>query len=238
MKTPHIFFRAPFTAMFVSAAAFVITAVLFAASPFAAFAQEQPEGAPPTANALAVEEEESGETAEALLQGPLRSSGYGALSMKFTPIQGQFGTMLGGYGGWFINKTLLIGGGGYGLATAIPASERPGANISLGYGGFVVEYVGNSDKVFHYAVQTLIGWGGVGTYPQRGFTFSSPYPEFRVSPIFVVEPSVLAELNLTKFLRLAVGAGYRFASGIDLEGISNADISTFSMIVNLKFGSF
>lgn len=174
------------------------------------------------------------ESAEALFAGPLRSSGYGAFSTKFTPIQGQFGTMIGGYGGWFINKALLIGGGGYGLTTNIPATQRPGESISFGYGGIVLEYVGASDKVFHYAVQTMIGWGGVGFYRPRDFSFSSR----NTSPVMVIEPSLMAELNITNFLRLSVGGGYRFVTGVELSGLTNADMSGVSAMVNIKFGSF
>lgn len=198
---------------------------------FTAFAQAP---ATPTNTTTQITTANDDETAEALFSGPLRSSGYGAVSMKFTPIQGQFGTMLGGYGGWFINKTLLIGGGGYGLTTNINAPMRTGENISFGYGGIVLEYVGASDKVFHYAVQTMVGWGGVGFYRPRDFTISSR----SISPMFVIEPSLMAELNITNFLRLAVGGGYRIVTGVQLDGLTNADVSSYSLSLNLKFGSF
>ncbi|TAE31703.1 MAG: hypothetical protein EAZ92_02360 [Candidatus Kapaibacterium sp.] len=172
--------------------------------------------------------------AEALFQGPLRSSGYGALGFKFTPLQGNFGTMLGGYGGWFINKTLLIGGGGYGLTSQL-ASNQAGKNISFGYGGIVLEYVGFSDKVFHYAVQGFVGWGGAGFYqPGRNFNFNRA----ETTGLMVFEPSVLAELNVSSFLRLSAGAGYRIVTGSQLEGLTNADLSSYSISLNIKFGSF
>ena len=176
------------------------------------------------------------EGAEALFSGPLRSSGYGAVSTKFTPIQGQFGTMIGGYGGWFINKTLLIGGGGYGLTTNLTTPSRIGENISFGYGGIVLEYVGASDKVFHYAVQTMVGWGGVGFYRPRDF--SSLTSRSNVSPVLVIEPSLMAELNITNFLRLALGGGYRFVTGVDISGLTNADVSGVALSLNFKFGGF
>jgi hypothetical protein len=171
---------------------------------------------------------------EALFNGPLRSTGYGALGFKFTPIQGNFGTMLGGYGGWFINKTLLIGGGGYGLTSQIPSATRTGQNISFGYGGIVLEYVGLSDKVFHYAVQGFVGWGGAGFYTPGTFVSSRS----AITGLMVFEPSVLAELNVTNFLRLSAGAGYRIVTGSTLEGLNNADLSSYSVSLNIKFGSF
>lgn len=182
---------------------------------------------------------------ETLLGGELRSSGYGAVSMKFTPIQGQLGTLVGGYGGWLINKTLLIGGGGYGLITNIPASAAanlPGRSLSLGYGGIVLEYIGMSDRVFHYGVQTMIGWGGASYYtPRTGNQFNNPRTFIEPnasSGIFVVEPTVYAELNVLKWLRLNLGGGYRFVSGVDMPGLSNADLSNYSITLQLKFGTF
>lgn len=172
---------------------------------------------------------------EALFNGPLRSTGYGALGFKFTPIQGNFGTMLGGYGGWFINKTLLIGGGGYGLTSQISSTTRTGQNISFGYGGIVLEYVGLSDKVFHYAVQGFVGWGGAGFYTPGRFT---NFDRSATTGLMVFEPSVLAELNVTNFLRVSAGGGYRIVTGSTLEGLSNADLSSYSISLNIKFGSF
>jgi hypothetical protein len=175
---------------------------------------------------------------EALFNGPLRSTGYGALGFKFTPIQGSFGTLLGGYGGWLINKTLMIGGGGYGLTSQIlsTAPSQSGKNISFGYGGIVLEYIGLSDKVFHYAVQGFVGWGGAGYYTQGSRTnFSRLDPN---TTLMVFEPSVMAELNVTNFLRISAGGGYRIVTGSTLEGLSNADLSSYSISLNVKFGSF
>ncbi|MCU0424956.1 MAG: hypothetical protein MUF71_04945 [Candidatus Kapabacteria bacterium] len=210
--------------------------MLFLASLFTltAVAQTTPQSTPQSAPQTTTANPNDDEQAEALFAGPLRSSGYGAFSTKFTPIQGQFGTMIGGYGGWFINKALLIGGGGYGLTTSINAPQRPGESISFGYGGIVLEYVGASDKVFHYAVQTMIGWGGVGFYRPRDFSFSSR----SVSPVMVIEPSLMAELNITNFLRLSVGGGYRFVTGVELAGLTNGDMSGVSAMLNVKFGGF
>jgi hypothetical protein len=174
---------------------------------------------------------------EALFTGPLRSTGYGVLGVKFTPIQGSFGTLLGGYGGWLINKTLMIGGGGYGLTSQIPstAPSQVGKNISFGYGGIILEYIGLSDKVFHYAVQGFVGWGGAGYFtPGFGANFS----RFSTTPLMVFEPNVLAELNVTNFLRISAGGGYRFVTGSTLESLSNADLSSYSLSLNIKFGSF
>ena len=38
--------------------------------------------------------------------------------------------------------------------------------------------------------------------------------------------------------RLNVGAGYRFVSGLDLASLENSDLSSFSGVLEFKFGSF
>ena len=56
---------------------------------------------------------------ETLLSGKLQSGGFGAPTVKFTLIDGLGAVLVGGYGGWLINHSFLIGVGGYGLANAI-----------------------------------------------------------------------------------------------------------------------
>jgi hypothetical protein len=101
---------------------------------------------------------------ETLISGPVDHGGYGGPSIKVTAIKGNTGVLVGGYGGWFINHTLLIGGGGYGLVSEIkaPAQDDEGNNLyyELGYGGFMLEYVNKSHKLCHYTLSTLIGAGG------------------------------------------------------------------------------
>jgi hypothetical protein len=48
----------------------------------------------------------------------------------------------------------------------------------------------------------------------------------------------MAELNITNFLRLALGGGYRFVTGVDISGLTNADVSGASLSLNFKFGGF
>jgi hypothetical protein len=210
--------------------------VALALATMTAFAQSSTTSGSTSSTTIALSDTSDSDVQEFLFTAPLQSSGYGALCMKFTPIQGKFATMLGGYGGWFINKTLLIGAGGYGLTSSIGSETRKGDNIALGYGGIVLEYVGASDKVFHYTVQGFVGWGGVGYYPAVG-RYTADYRNL-TSGMLVIEPSVLAELNLTSFLRIAVGVGYRFVSGVQLDGLTNGDLSRYAGSLGIKFGSF
>ena len=184
---------------------------------------------------------------ETLLSGNIENGGFGAPVLKFSPVKNQFAVWVGGQGGWLINHTFLLGGGGYGLGTTIaPRPEvqealgttRPLA-IQCGYGGLVMEFIGNSDDLVHYTFTTLVGAGAV-RYGERPFSEHSFDYVGQQDPdvFFVLEPGVNVELNVTTFFRFAVGAGYRYVSGVNLVGLSNSDLSGASVNVALKFGKF
>jgi hypothetical protein len=55
---------------------------------------------------------------------------------------------------------------------------------------------------------------------------------------FVVEPGVMVELNLVKFMRLDVGVSYRYTPDLDLVNTPGSLINNFNANVSLKFGKF
>jgi hypothetical protein len=187
---------------------------------------------------------------ETLLDENFESSGYGGPVVKFTQIKDEFGLLIGGYGGWLINHTFMIGGGGYGLVNKIKANPeaqdlyysftgRP-LNIEMGYGGVILEYINNSNSLVHFAISTLIGGGGI-TYNERddnNWDWSNDLNNKPHDAFFVVEPELKAELNIASFCRLNVGCSYRFISGVNIIGLKNSDLSGPSANITLKFGKF
>jgi len=77
---------------------------------------------------------------ETLLGGGFESGGYGGPVVKFTNVKGEFAVMAGGYGGWLINHSLMLGGGGYGLVTH-HYLDVPAGSFKL----YVVEHHGNGN---------------------------------------------------------------------------------------------
>ena len=49
---------------------------------------------------------------EQLVSGKIESGGFGAPVWKITQINGETAMLTGGRGGWIINHTFVIGGGG------------------------------------------------------------------------------------------------------------------------------
>ena len=181
-----------------------------------------------------------GETLEqTLISGEIESGGFGGPVLKVTEFNGDVGLLVGGRGGWIINHTFVLGGGGYGLTTDIDAPMRY-HYLNVGYGGGIVEYIVLSDKLIHFSVNTLIGAGGVN-YRERYWDWDDDLDLDLddADDFFVVEPGVDLMLNVAPVFRVGVGVSYRHVYGIDeLKGLSDSDMSGLSTTFTFKFGKF
>jgi hypothetical protein len=190
---------------------------------------------------------------ETLFMSDVEHGGFGGLVHKLTSIRGEAGLLMGGYGGWLINHRFMIGAGGYGLVTNVRASAESEAAyspfnealyIEFGYGGLMLEYVIAPSKLVHVNLQALVGAGGV-THRNNMYDnlLDEDGPDVRRygrrEAVFVTEPAVNVELNVTNWLRIAAGGSYRFVSGVnEIEGLTNKDLSGPSGNLALKFGAF
>lgn len=186
---------------------------------------------------------------QTLLTGRVVHGGYGGPVAKFTNFNGEFGVLAGGEGGWILNHTFMIGGGGYGLATDHQASSVPAdfpwaldeTRMEFGYGGVILSYIGHSDQVLHPTFSMLIGGGAVNVgrdYEHDWLESQDTGDQRYADRFFVFEPSASAELNLVSFMRLDVGAGYLLISGVNHWGLTNSDVSGVTGSATLKFGKF
>jgi len=194
----------------------------------------------------------SAQEQETLFNGDVDHGGFGAVVLKLTPLRGDAGLLMGGYGGWLINHHLMLGVGGFGLVSNVRASAdaqaayHPAGDplyVEFGYGGFMMEYMVFPHKLVHFGVQALIGAGAV-TYRENWYDgILDDNPSYRhyglTEAVFTAEPSIHAELYIAEWMRIHAGAGYRFVTGLDdLKGISNKDLSGPSLSFALKFGLF
>ncbi len=183
---------------------------------------------------------------QTLISGPIESGGLGGPVVRFSKLNDKFALLVGGSGGWLINHSFLIGGGGYGLVNSITApraaqiyyGEGEDLKIQFGYGGLLLEYIGYPNNLVHYSISSLIGAGGVHYGYWNNFSNSYDDSRSRASAFLVIEPSIGAELNITSFFRLNGGASYRLVKGTDLPGIYDSDLSDVSVYLTFKFGKF
>lgn len=162
-----------------------------------------------------------------LVSEDFHSGGFGAPVVKFSEVANEFAVFAGGRGGWIVNHTFVIGAGGYGLANDIRFSDSlVGRDVEFGYGGLELEYINSSDELVHFTVYLLIGGGGLsGTVLEE-------------ESVFVLEPALNGELNITKFFRLNAGVGYRWVAAVDNPGYDDGDFSALYGQVTAKFGAF
>lgn len=176
----------------------------------------------------------------ALLDGDVTHGGFGGPVVKIGDVAGSAGVWVGGRGGWIFNMSdrhaISLGGGGYGLVTehlvrpVYPDNEPLAMN---GYGGFEIEYTNRPYQLVHLTVSSLIGGGGVML---RDHHYNDVYDD--MDRYFIFEPGLNAELNVTKFIRISVGASYRLTSGISRFGFRDSDFSGLNGVFTFKFGRF
>ena len=176
----------------------------------------------------------------------IESSGYGVLSTQFSKFNGKNAIFAGAYGGWMINHKLMIGVGGYGLATrhtgyGLNEHTQNRNDWKMGYVGLMGEYTFFGNRDLHFSVNTLVGVGlikngnGRGTIPDNG---SDELRDIDASGFYVIQPGVNVEYSVTNWFQVGAGVGYRYITGSDQRGISDANMSAPTANLSFKFGVF
>jgi hypothetical protein len=175
------------------------------------------------------------------------SGGYGAVTHKFTSINGHHANMTEFYGGWYINHKFMLGFAAAAVTSNIPVLPEfnavPGTPLSYEYGqvGLMTEYVIGSEKAIHLAFQLFTGAGFTAQYDRHrlnddfGDHSDETYDE---DFFFVAEPGVKIEMNVFKWMRFSPGVSYRAAFNSSAMGLSDNAISSVSYNLTLKFGKF
>lgn len=172
------------------------------------------------------------------------SGGYGAITNKFTTINGQFANISGIYGGVYINHWFMIGVGAAATTNNHPVpvqfSADPSRDLSYEYGqfGLVTEYVIGSPRAIHVAFNLFTGAGFTFQYQRYGYHPDSQGRIMDENWLFVAEPGVQLEMNLFRWMRFCPGVSYRSVVGSKAAGLSDSDLSNLSYNATLKFGRF
>lgn len=180
--------------------------------------------------------------------GHLSIGGYGALTNKFTFIDGHFANLAGVYGGVYLNHRFFIGASAAALTNDIRVpsehSMQPLENLSYMYGqvGGLAEYVVASDKAVHVAFNLFAGAGFTLQYERDDWhddphEFDWDYNEDE-DWFFVAEPGVSVEFNVFKWMRFSPGVSYRAAFNSNGRGLGDNALSNVSYNATLKFGKF
>ncbi|MBN2543440.1 hypothetical protein JXI42_11300 [bacterium] len=165
--------------------------------------------------------------------------GYGGPVLKVTTVDGEIGIMMGGRGAFCINHVFGIGGGGYGLVNEVKAKDTAPADrpyLGFGYGGVILEGIFFSPNMVHFTGNILIGGGAIYFFQDWDEQGEEHHDYHDSDHIWIVEPEVAVELNLTDYFRINLGASYRIVGEVELPGYDNSDLSGFAGSIFFKFG--
>lgn len=150
--------------------------------------------------------------------------------LEMGPLNQPWETSVGGGAGLILGNGFI---GFYGAAGADYGQllqENEIDRIDLAHGGLWIGY----NPVQHWLAHpyTTLRFGtGVVNIETNG------YNDF-VDHVSVLNPELGVELNLTKFLRIAGTAGYRWVNGVSSPGLTNGDFTGWTGALTLRLGYF
>jgi len=163
---------------------------------------------------------------------PLKDKGFiitGAGSRQFTWLAGHPAMLTGGGTRVLINQRLYIGVGGL---TTIVGAKLDGYSIGMMFGGVWSEYVFNPGSLFEFSAGGIAGMGAGGTS-------ANLTDEEIISPMLVLDPSLYMSINLTEFLQLTIGAGYRVCYLFnDVPELDPMGLSGPTLLAQIRLGGF
>lgn len=191
-----------------------------------------------------------------------KHGGYAALTFGYTDIDTKAAMHVGGRFAWVVNQTFAFGVAGKGffnnLDKPYPVAETD-YTVAGGYGGLFFQPIIFPNNPVHISFPILVGAGGVTVNPMDknnkyhwDYDYNYDTYPYDYDWFFVIEPGVDVEFNLLRYMRMSVGASYRFTNNINLvydytEEATGADkeivldqgvLNNFSINVAVMFGWF
>lgn len=171
---------------------------------------------------------------------------YIAPEYQFGQVGGVFTSLTGGSFMLQFNKKFAVGVTGY------SSFRNRSTGVDGRFGGLKFEYTVKPDAAIHVSFPLVIGMAGnnfhFGEYERNDIrgekdddfdsnvgTKSRRNNKSSKNTYHLIQPGVMAEANLYRFVKVFVGANYRFA--FNNNGL-NSDFKGFSANVGVKLGIF
>jgi hypothetical protein len=159
-----------------------------------------------------------------LLIQPVSSGFVFTPEVKFSSVNHSNATLVGGYGGWLYDESLLVAGAAYWLTNGKNGTD-------MWYGGMLVGWTVPLGNVVRVGGRGLVGFGWAelpyqytyeyyGSGHHQGSGAPTTQWAWAATNFFVFEPQATATFRVTKTVAFDVAGGYRVigdAGGFDRE---------------------
>jgi hypothetical protein len=188
---------------------------------------------PAPAAQVAMEESEPQTLSSGISSGPMHVTGwFVAPTVGTTGFGGHLAYSPGLRGGIYLNRRLAVGATVQGIGSDASVFNDQGVRNVGTYGGVLLQYVLQSNRLVHATLESTIGsgkWCAVISDKSNGCSGRD---------FLAFEPVANVEINLSQHIRFATGVGYRFAVAGSGEGPSGRDMSSLVARSSLIFGNF
>lgn len=182
-----------------------------------------------------IAQEENDSNIETIFKKPSKVRGYIGSLNNVTTLNGETAYMNGVNVAGIFNDQFIFGFYKLNLENSIFSNTDNyiGTKMNFDHKGLWIGYIFMPNRKVHFNANVQAGKGFLEIYDS--ILDSWLEDDF----VFVVMPSIEAEFNITKFLRIGMGANYRFAMDVnEFNNYNNNDFSDFGGFVSFKFGWF
>lgn len=145
--------------------------------------------------------------------------------VKFANINGDNKVLFGGQLAVLINQSFYVGVGGFENIT-----DLSGDFSSSKYeGAFLGAYI-NERETIHTFIELGLWAGNIREDSSGGTSEDDDF--------LIIEPAIGFALNISRYTKAMISLSYRYADGVNLEGISQDDLSGISFNGMLTIGVF
>ncbi|MEM6289709.1 MAG: hypothetical protein AAGA54_00545 [Myxococcota bacterium] len=172
---------------------------------------------------------------------PFFVSGYGGITTRFSGVARKMGALRGVHGGLLLGDRLTLGAAYHRLkrrygAPILDANDRPMA-LAMAYGGVELGATVVRRGRFELGLQTLLGAGAACvTYDVNTRSRSATCVDGVRMMVF--EPSAIANITVTDWMRLGFEGGYRGVARSEWRPPTDFDLSGGYFGFNIDFGWF
>lgn len=163
-------------------------------------------------------------------------SGFGAMMLEFSSIEGNASISSGGGGAVLFNNSFFAGG--YGLSLANQTKKYISGNameVEFTHGGLYAGYAFFPHKMIHFGLSSRLGWGILRFNPENAYISSlSPSSDH----VFVWTPQAEVEMNIAHWFKVNAGIGYRSVAGMNNAYYIGRDFSGPALTLSFLFGWF